>query len=583
MSEENRNSSYVYPTLGNGCIRLLRVSSIDDQLVYNLSAANLKDPPPYFALSYTWDGQRRDQDLICDGSILKVGRNVSTVLPCLFHHLGPVNVWIDAVCINQDDESEKNIQVPMMHEIYTKTSKTIIWLGESDSSIDEAMKIIPILIPVIAVSKNSQEALPDRSSAVWTGVHGLLSKSWFDRVWVFQEAVLAHDVDMMCGPNILSLETMIKLVLALRDASLLSWFKGGTLNMPVGIKTLSLIETYKRWRAVGEHFSFAALVDIGSGWSSSDPRDKIYGLLGLAEDSVRAEITVDYQNKSPRDLSLEVAKHEVANEPTIAILHLSCNRPKTADFPSWCPNFTESTTSLLIIGLATDFHAGNRNMIMRKVTSARTTPFRARVEGDILHVQGFNVSQVDKVIPPGWIRFHHTEVDLAENSLKSMEWDDRCFQMSQQVFKDNALETHARILIGNSLNNERCIVDQQDSYQLMRRLMAVLSGKEPVEYLHEILTTEAWAILPEYMNNVASACANRAFFTTLDGRIGLGPSNLETGDTVCIFCNTFSPFIIRSTDSGHSKLIGEAYIHGLMYGEIFDEKDENFLETILLA
>jgi hypothetical protein len=58
---------------------------------------------------------------------------------------------------------------------------------------------------------------------------------------------------------------------------------------------------------------------------------------------------------------------------------------------------------------------------------------------------------------------------------------------------------------------------------------------------------------------------------------------METGDTVCIFCNTLTPFIIRSMDSGHSKLIGEAYVHGLMYGEIFDEKNEEDLETILLA
>ncbi|KAE8448051.1 hypothetical protein EG329_009816 [Mollisiaceae sp. DMI_Dod_QoI] len=583
MSDESRSSSYVYSALGTRCIRLLNISNIDDRLVYNLSSADLNHPPRFFALSYTWDGQQRDQNLICNASTIKVTRNVSTILPYLFQHLGSINIWIDSVCINQDDESEKNIQVPMMHEIYTKTSKTIFWLGESDPNMEEAMKIIPTLTPLIAVSKNNQEALPDRSSAVWAGIHSLLSKSWFDRVWTFQEAVLPDDGEVMCGPNTIPLEGMIKLILALRNASLLDWVRGGSLNTPIGVQRLSYIETYKRWRGVGEHFSFGALVDMGSKWSCFDPRDKIYGILGLAEDPVRTEITADYRDKSPRDLSLEVAKHEIANEPMIAILHLSCNRPRAADLPSWCPNFTASPTSLLLIGLATDYHAGNRNMVIRKAISARTTPFRARVEGNILHIQGFTISQVDKVIPPGWIKFHHTEVDLAENSLRSMEWDNKCFQISQQVFKDDALREHARILIGNSLNSEKCTVDQQDSYQLMRRLMAVLSGKEPVEYLHEILTTEKWANLPDYMNNVASACSNRAFFTTLDGRIGLGPSNLESGDTVCIFCNTFSPFIIRPADSGHNKLIGEAYVHGLMYGEIFDEKDEKSMETILLT
>lgn len=583
MSEDNRSSSYVYPALETSCIRLLSVFSIADQLVYSLSAANLNHPPPYVALSYTWDGQQRDQNFICDASTLKVSRNVCTVLPYLFQHLGPIDIWIDAVCINQDDELDKNTQVPMMHEIYTKTSKTIVWLGESDWNIDEAMKIIPKLIPVIAVSKDNQEALPGRASSVWTGIHSLLSKSWFDRVWIFQEAVLPDSVEMMCGTNILPLNAMIQLIMALRDASLLDWVKSDRVTAPAGVLRLMHIETYRRWRGVGEHFSFAALVDMGSRWSSFDPRDKIYGLLGLAENSVRAEITVDYQKKSPTGLSLEVAKHEIANEPSVVILHLSCNRPRAPNLPSWCPNFTVPPISQLVIALARDYHAGNRNMILRKAISARTTPFRARVESNILHIQGFTISQVDKIIPSGWIQFHHTEVDIAENCLKSMEWDDKCFRISRQIFKDDALEIHARIIIANSPNSERCVVDQQGSYELMRRLMAVLSKKEPSEYLHEILTLETWKTLPEYMQNVSAACSNRTFFTTLDGRIGLGPPNLETGDTVCVFCNTFSPFIIRSRDSGHSTLIGEAYVHGLMYGEIFDEKGEENLETILLA
>jgi hypothetical protein len=132
MPEENRNGSYVYAALEARRIRLLNISSIDDRLVYSLSAANLDQHPPFVALSCTWDGQPRDQDLICDGSTLEVSKNVSTVLPYLFQYFGPVNLWIDAVCINQDDESEKNIQVPMMHEIYANTSRAIIWLGESD-------------------------------------------------------------------------------------------------------------------------------------------------------------------------------------------------------------------------------------------------------------------------------------------------------------------------------------------------------------------------------------------------------------------------------------------------------------------
>lgn len=499
MSQENSSGLYIYQPLGARCIRILKVSRVDDKLVYNISAISLDDSPPFFTLSYTWDGQQRDQDLICNGSILKVSRNVHTVLPYLFQHIGPLCIWIDGVCINQDDQLEKNVQVPMMHEIYAKTSKTIVWLGESNSNINEVMKTIPTLIPVIAASKNSQEVLPDPSSAIWTGIYELLSKSWFTRVWIFQEAVLSDSVEVMCGQNALPVETMIKLIQALSQASLLDRVKGDAFNTPPGLMMLSFIETYKNWRAVGDHFSFGALVDMGGEWSCYDPRDKIYGMLGLAEKSLRAEIKVDYKNKTSRDLSLDVAKHEISNEPMVVVLHMSCKRPRTVDLPSWCPNYTMSETSQLLISLAMDYHAGNRDMIMRPATSARTTPFRAKFDGNILHIQGFMVNKVDKVIVPGWTRFHHTEVNIVENILKSMEWDDKCFEISQKIFKDDALEEHARILVGNSMNSKRCLADQRDSYELMRRLMAVIVGKEPVGDLHETFAPETWAILSGYV------------------------------------------------------------------------------------
>ena len=119
----------------------------------------------------------------------------------------------------------------------------------------------------------------------------------------------------------------------------------------------------------------------------------------------------------------------------------------------------------------------------------------------------------------------------------------------------------------------------------MKRFLAVSSGKQPAEHLAGKFTPETSNILLDYITNVDTACSNRTFFTTRDGRIGLGPSKLEIGGLVCVMCSTFTPFIIR-TRSGighsHTELIGEAYVHGLMYGEVFDLMNEDQLETILL-
>jgi hypothetical protein len=275
----------------------------------------------------------------------------------------------------------------------------------------------------------------------------------------------------------------------------------------------------------------------------------------------------------------------------IVVLHFSGNRVKNIGLPSWCPNYGEPRQSPLLIGLAADYHAGTKNMIGRKASSERTTPFRATISPDsnVLHVQGFRFDQVESIIPAGWIKSHHTEVNMVQNTAQSLAWDEKCFKLSQQTYsqEDVALDAYSRIIIGNSVNNQRCTVDQREIYDLMKRMLRVTSGKEPLKHVQDwggTWTADTSGALLEYMNKVSAACCNRAFFRTRDGRIGLGPPNLQVGDLVCIIRNTYTPFIIRPRpgDSGHNELVGEAYVHGLMYGEVFDVVDEDKWEAISL-
>jgi hypothetical protein len=503
---------------------------------------------------------------------LKVTRNVLTVLPYLYLQNGPYAIWIDGICINQEDESEKSVQVQLMRDIYTGTSKVVLWLGESDAKIDRAMEAIPKMLRKTSTFDsrcNLDLALQGflvGSLSIWIGIHDLLCRSWFTRLWVFQEAVLPNVAEFMCGEKVISRESMIELAQAIVNAHLLNVLQG-IRPTPPGMRALQMIEIYKRWRSVGEHFSFGALADMGRDWFCQDSRDKIYGLLGLAEESLRAQIVVDYQNKTATKLYLDVAKHEVMNELMITLLHF-VNKRINIGLPSWCPNYGEPSLSTLLI--ATDYHAGTKEMILRKAISARTTPFRATVDGNVLHIQGFRFDQVDKFVPPEWTKFHHYEENLGRNATHSLVRDEKCFELSQQLYREReeALDAHSRIIIGNTLNNQRRISDQRETYDLMKRFLAVSSGKQPAEHLAGKFTPETSNILLDYIINVDTACSNRTFFSTRDGRIGLGPSKLETGDLVCVMCNTLTPFIIRPRSGlSHNELIGEAYVHGFIYGE----------------
>lgn len=111
--------------LALGHIRPLKVSSKAGEMVYELSCVDLGKAPSYIALSYSWDGQLRDQTTLCNGLDLNITSKILNALPYLYRKVGSHSLWIDGVCINQDNIQERNTQVPLMRNIYTNAAK--VW------------------------------------------------------------------------------------------------------------------------------------------------------------------------------------------------------------------------------------------------------------------------------------------------------------------------------------------------------------------------------------------------------------------------------------------------------------------------
>jgi hypothetical protein len=99
-----------------------------DELAFN------RNQVCYNALSYTWDSQEPDISVICQGQRLSVTRNCEAALRKLQRRREgdprDLPLWIDSICINQADVSERNKQVRMMGEIYFRAHSGIIWLGK---------------------------------------------------------------------------------------------------------------------------------------------------------------------------------------------------------------------------------------------------------------------------------------------------------------------------------------------------------------------------------------------------------------------------------------------------------------------
>jgi spore maturation protein CgeB len=131
---------------------------------------------PYEALSYHWGNDDKPQSIIVDNHMLSVTENLYTVLKRLRDCKIPRTIWIDAICINQEDENEKKLQIQLMAAIYAKASRVIVWLGEARVDGDRALDLIR------AASERS--AKPPDTELLEKAVSKLLERHWFHRIWV---------------------------------------------------------------------------------------------------------------------------------------------------------------------------------------------------------------------------------------------------------------------------------------------------------------------------------------------------------------------------------------------------------------
>ena len=157
----------------------------------------------YTALSYVWGDPNRSEDLevLHSGSrsVVKITKSLQTALRYLRGSQTKV-LWIDAICINQDDVKERNKQVTKMGEIYSKASDVIIWLGEENYDSDLAMKFIP----EISVQGLDQLAGRQSTGESWKALARLMRRPWFTRRWIIQEVAFSQKAELWCGESVVS-------------------------------------------------------------------------------------------------------------------------------------------------------------------------------------------------------------------------------------------------------------------------------------------------------------------------------------------------------------------------------------------
>jgi hypothetical protein len=284
-------------------IRLLRLihRKPGEYITARLEAFRLGSPicPPFTTLSYVWDAPVYAKSIVIDGRNVPILDNLYPILE-RFSASEEFKedrwIWIDSICINQANTEERAIQVQLMGKIFAKSARTVVWLGDADPKVvDDAVHFIDSLATnaswlhqqhIIHGVRRTPAYL--RCPGKWKAVETFLRAPWWNRMWTLQECVIAKRVDFYFGGRSVPHR---KLGLALSaiwacepDISLMT-----QTAWTAAWNRLRLRQWYHR-PGYSENLGLIALMAYSGANHATDPRDRIYALLGLAAEGCRAMV-----------------------------------------------------------------------------------------------------------------------------------------------------------------------------------------------------------------------------------------------------------------------------------------------------
>ncbi|KAH7471361.1 hypothetical protein FOMA001_g13292 [Fusarium oxysporum f. sp. matthiolae] len=351
------------------------------------------------ALSYEWKEAEGRTSITCNGISLPVTRNLASALGALRFPSNARVLWVDAVCINQDNQEEKSKQIPLMREIYASAKAVLTWLGPDFPGAKEAFQIFPYLslvgverhptgkpdtekiedlMATIITQRPKQGSIirsqgdymffsHDRDSVIWQtirrqpeldddaifkfhdqtawdAIDQLFFNSYFQRSWIIQEVAVAEMVYVVCGSFNLPWD-IFRMAYEGRAKLAFQRFRNpGTDNIASLIPCVR--DARLRYRNRDEPNS--KCLDLGIVLTSfsyskqTNPRDKVYAALGLVKpQSLCAEIVPDY-NKSSEDVFYEASCNIIRLRKDLYLWSNKTlmSRRSMTSLPSWVPEWT---------------------------------------------------------------------------------------------------------------------------------------------------------------------------------------------------------------------------------------------------
>ena len=241
----------------------------------------LRSPPQYTAVSHRWEPAGRPQEMILiDGGLFSVSQNLYPLLLAKRSNLYPRYFWIDSICINESDTTEKSKQVRMMQSIFKEAEMTLGWLG-IDSGAKKAFGFIKRINETTSAASLCDLCLCLESD--WIEFKKLVAKEWFERIWIIQEIAVAKAAVLRYGDQ--EVEWNVFIDALIRVISFGSQMENdlNTLDQQRILNAL-IIEEVKFHIANTNLVKLKDALKLVFKFKATLPIDKVYALLGLIDE-----------------------------------------------------------------------------------------------------------------------------------------------------------------------------------------------------------------------------------------------------------------------------------------------------------
>ncbi|KAL6863291.1 hypothetical protein ACO1O0_003538 [Amphichorda felina] len=503
----------------------------------NINVAN------YEALSYSWGGHlvlRRS--ITVNGRSFLVTDSVLKALRALRHETRPRVLWIDQICINQADSIEKADQVARMRVVYSAAERVIVWLGAAPREpppirLEASLHLFES--PDEELSPGRRRVLEDLAATVWD----LMGRRWWSRVWVVQEVILARHAVFKSGDLEIDMATLQQLISELRQRELGSmpmraWGLTGFLPFAEGAGVSILMEGHRsvQW--------LVAVADWFRNSEATDPRDKLYGFLGL----VNVLVVPDYSVEA-HELLGDITFRCIEELGHLEILGLARGLGG-GSLPSW-------SVQLHVDDKVPPVPLWARSLTLRseakplKPYSASgdtsATAAQADTQHGMLRLQGWRADTVLRCSS----RFPWKD---EERIPALLEWARVYQRHSPSVSRHYGREFIRTISAGQ--------VDTEHPDVAAAWTEILKAGDKTTKQRTRLEAREFLGKFP--WSTIMVVCTSRAFFVTAGGSMGMGPSSVKKGDEVYVFLGSAVPVVTRDGYYGR-RLVGQAYVDGLMY------------------